>query len=185
MNNNQAVFMSVNTRHAGFSAVNLDDQNAGILVLFLAMMFLAPTPFAVVVQSSDKEMKPLQRSSIASRTDSLHSLQSIHSMMEDVPETPSFIHQVDEEEGVDATGRLSEGVNDMRGSVLSGSIWKRRNLSRRSLETRMASRSLVISLAVHTLLVPPYYLITSLFYFRRLKLLVAVRVWWISQHRPY
>jgi hypothetical protein len=55
VNFNQAMFMAVNTRHAGFTAVNLNDQNSGILVLFLAMMFLAPTPFVVVLRSSDKE----------------------------------------------------------------------------------------------------------------------------------
>jgi len=47
--------MSVNTRHAGFTAVNLDEQNAGILILFLAMMFLAPTPFVVVLKRSAQE----------------------------------------------------------------------------------------------------------------------------------
>lgn len=55
MNNNQAIFMSVNTRHAGFSSVDLDSQNSGILVLFLAMMFLAPTPFVVVLKYSAKQ----------------------------------------------------------------------------------------------------------------------------------
>jgi len=52
VNFNQAFFMSVNTRHAGFSAVDLGQQNAGVLVLFLGMMFLAPTPFVVVLQQS-------------------------------------------------------------------------------------------------------------------------------------
>ena len=55
VNDSEAVFTSINTRHAGFDAVNLGEQNAGILVLFLAMMFLAPTPFAVVLQRSDRE----------------------------------------------------------------------------------------------------------------------------------
>jgi hypothetical protein len=55
VNNNQAVFMSINTRHAGFSSVDLSTQNAGILVFFLAMMSLAPTPFVVVLQRSGKE----------------------------------------------------------------------------------------------------------------------------------
>jgi hypothetical protein len=55
VNINQAIFMSVNTRHAGFTAVNLDEQNAGILILFLAMMFLAPTPFVVVLKRSAQE----------------------------------------------------------------------------------------------------------------------------------
>lgn len=34
VNRNQAVFMSINARHAGFSSVDLRTQNAGILVLF-------------------------------------------------------------------------------------------------------------------------------------------------------
>jgi len=60
VNNNQAVFVSINTRHAGFSSVDLSTQNAGILVFFLAMMSLAPTPFVVVLQRSEQEsqMRP-------------------------------------------------------------------------------------------------------------------------------
>ena len=60
VNNNQAVFVSINTRHAGFSSVDFSTQNAGILVFFLAMMSLAPTPFVVVLQRSGQEsqMRP-------------------------------------------------------------------------------------------------------------------------------
>lgn len=55
VNLNQAFFMSVNTRHAGFSSVDLGRQNSGILVLWAMMMFLAPTPFVVVLKKSAKE----------------------------------------------------------------------------------------------------------------------------------
>ena len=43
VNTSQALFMAITTRHTGFTAVDLASQNSGILVLFLAMMFLAPT----------------------------------------------------------------------------------------------------------------------------------------------
>jgi hypothetical protein len=55
VNRNQAVFESINTRHAGFTAVRLEEQNAGILVLFLVMMFLAPTPFVVVLHRTETD----------------------------------------------------------------------------------------------------------------------------------
>ena len=55
VNNNQAVFESINTRHSGFSAVRLQRQNAGILVLFLVMMFLAPSPFVVVLHRTERD----------------------------------------------------------------------------------------------------------------------------------
>ena len=52
---NQAVFESINTRHAGFGAVDLASENAGVLILMLAMMALAPTPFMLVLQRSHAE----------------------------------------------------------------------------------------------------------------------------------
>ena len=55
VNMSQAVFMSINTRHSGFSALELEEQNAAILVLFLFCMFLAPTPFVVVLRRSLSE----------------------------------------------------------------------------------------------------------------------------------
>ena len=58
VNLNQAVFMSINTRHSGFSAIELEEQNAAILVLFLFCMFLAPTPFVVVLRRSLSEQSP-------------------------------------------------------------------------------------------------------------------------------
>jgi hypothetical protein len=137
--------------------VNLQNQNAGILVLFLAMMFLAPAPFAAVLQSSDKEMKPLH-----DRRGSLASVGSIDvgdpsSMSTPFNMTSIPIDQVEEkgeeeEEGEDdvETDRASAlQMAEVRSSVLSRrSLWKRKSLSKQTLETRMASRSLVINLAV-------------------------------------
>lgn len=48
-----AVFMSVNTRHAGFSPLNnLSDLEAGTLLVFMLMMFLAPSPVSITLKSS-------------------------------------------------------------------------------------------------------------------------------------
>ena len=48
-----AGFMSVNTRHAGFSPLeNLSDLEAGTLLVFMLMMFLAPSPVSITLKSS-------------------------------------------------------------------------------------------------------------------------------------
>ena len=47
-----AIGMSVSTRHAGVSTVNLSSLDVATLQLMVLMMFLAPSPFVAVLESS-------------------------------------------------------------------------------------------------------------------------------------
>ena len=48
-----ATFVAVNTRHAGLSSVPLTGLRAGALILLILCMYLAPVPYAVVLNRSD------------------------------------------------------------------------------------------------------------------------------------
>lgn len=49
-----AFFQSINTRHAGMASFSMANVDAATLLLYLLMMFLAPSPFVAVLQRSDQ-----------------------------------------------------------------------------------------------------------------------------------
>jgi hypothetical protein len=161
--------------------VNLSVQNAGVLVresavfvmkqqtddffhffltchstqvLFLAMMFLAPTPFMVVLRKSDDEA--LQSADAIGR--SVHRKQStLVELHNDIAEdsTPITMQSgtddiPESKDGVEMTTATSGGVGGgWRKSVKipGSSLLRARVLTKENVETRMASRKLAMSLA--------------------------------------
>ena len=49
-----AFFQSINTLHAGMASFSMANVDAATLLLYLLMMFLAPSPFVAVLQRSDQ-----------------------------------------------------------------------------------------------------------------------------------
>ena len=47
-----ALFEAVNVRHAGFSVIPLPDLSAGILIMFISFMYLAPMPYIAMLKST-------------------------------------------------------------------------------------------------------------------------------------
>lgn len=54
---NMAIFMSINTRHAGFAVLTVGELKAGTVLIYLLMMFLAPSPVSIVLKSSEGAMR--------------------------------------------------------------------------------------------------------------------------------
>ena len=48
-----ALFRSVNARHAGFSVAPMSAMNSGVLIMILSFMYLAPAPYISMLKSSD------------------------------------------------------------------------------------------------------------------------------------
>jgi hypothetical protein len=48
-----ALFRSVNARHAGFTTVALTGMNSGVLIMILSFMYLAPAPYIAMLKQSD------------------------------------------------------------------------------------------------------------------------------------
>jgi len=65
---NMAIFMSINTRHAGFAVLTVGDLKAGTVLIYLLMMFLAPSPVSIVLKSSEGAMRR-RGESVISETD--------------------------------------------------------------------------------------------------------------------
>ena len=63
-----AIFMSINTRHAGFAVLTVGDLKAGTVLIYLLMMFLAPSPVSIVLKSSEGAMRR-RGESVISETD--------------------------------------------------------------------------------------------------------------------
>lgn len=135
-------------------------------MLFLAMMFLAPTPFMVVLQKSDHEAT---RSSIAIGRSVRNSVASYESDAADAVERASSLASScagDEDsveskhgvEGVELTKSPSKssdsrdrnaslGWRNTVGMMPGASLLRSRVLTKQNVETRMASRNLAMQLA--------------------------------------
>jgi len=47
-----SLFESVNVRHAGFDCIDLNNLSSGVLVMFIAMMYLAPMPYISALKTT-------------------------------------------------------------------------------------------------------------------------------------